>query len=435
MFDNVMPFLEEQMATNQFLQGGMLMGLVMAGWAWLRSWPSRIWGWIVYHFTVELDIPDTDKAFRWVNEWLAEHHYSQKRARRLTVSTVMKPKALEGASPAADVERRVVIMTPAPGRHWIFHRRRLLILHRKRDTSTDQGDMGGRRKPFMETFTIRVIGRDRAPAMQLIADAQKQAQPTRDEIEISQACNAGYWDPVTKRRTRPAESVILDGATDQILTDIQEFLENRAWYIERGIPFRRGILLHGAPGNGKTSLIVAIASHFKMGLGYLGLTTESMTDGALLHALATSPPNTLIVIEDVDCLFKERDTEKGVGITFSGFLNALDGVASAEGRVLVMTTNHKDQLDPALIRPGRIDVEIKFHNATESQAVCLFDRFYPNTEGSIDFGHNLPANTSMAQLQGHLILHKDDPQAAITSLPALGVTNESTEEQTQTTAN
>jgi chaperone BCS1 len=157
-----------------------------------------------------------------------------------------------------------------------------------------------------------------------------------------------------------------------------------------------------------------------------------MTDGALLHALATSPPKTLIVIEDVDCIFKDRDTEKGVGITFSGFLNALDGVASAEGCILVMTTNHKDKLDPALIRPGRIDVEIEFHDATASQAVQLFDRFYPNTEGGTEFGQNLPTDISMAQLQGHLIVHKDDPQAAISSLSTLGATNESAKKQTQT---
>ena len=63
-------------------------------------------------------------------------------------------------------------------------------------------------------------------------------------------------------------------------------------------------------------------------------------------------------------------------MTFSGFLNALDGVASGEERLIFMTTNHVDKLDPALIRPGRVDLIEKIDDATPEQAQILFDRFY-----------------------------------------------------------
>lgn len=63
-------------------------------------------------------------------------------------------------------------------------------------------------------------------------------------------------------------------------------------------------------------------------------------------------------------------------MTFSGFLNALDGVASGEERVIFMTTNHVEKLDPALIRPGRVDLIEKIDDATPEQARILFDRFY-----------------------------------------------------------
>lgn len=63
-------------------------------------------------------------------------------------------------------------------------------------------------------------------------------------------------------------------------------------------------------------------------------------------------------------------------MTFSGFLNALDGVASGEERIIFMTTNHVEKLDPALIRPGRVDLSELIDDATPEQARILFDRFY-----------------------------------------------------------
>jgi len=67
-------------------------------------------------------------------------------------------------------------------------------------------------------------------------------------------------------------------------------------------------------------------------------------------------------------------------LTFSGFLNALDGVRSQEGQIVFMTTNHKEKLDPALLRPGRTDIEVKLANASHMQMVKLFERFYPGHE-------------------------------------------------------
>jgi chaperone BCS1 len=409
---DLLQFLGTQLQNNQFFQGGLIMGIAMAIWAYVRGWPATIGGWIVYHMTVELDIPDTDPAFRWVNEWLAAHHYSKRRARRLTVSSIKADK-----DNFNDRQERVVVLAPAPGRHWLWHRRRLLILKRDRNTQTDQGN-GGRRRPFMETFNIRVLGRNRAPALRLIEEAHAFAQPAQDELELHQVDCQGYWDLLARRKTRSADSVILAGGIERVLADVQNFVDSREWYTQRGVPYRRGYLLHGLPGNGKTSLILAVASHFRYNLGYVNMADIQFDDGALIRSLAHTPPHTLVVIEDIDCVFRKRDTEVG-GVTFSGFLNALDGIASPEGHLLMMTTNHKELLDPALIRPGRVDVDIEFHNATAEQASAMFRRFYPDTPGATVFGQNIPTDVSMAALQGHLVGHKNDPDAAIATLSTL----------------
>lgn len=72
-------------------------------------------------------------------------------------------------------------------------------------------------------------------------------------------------------------------------------------------------------------------------------------------------------------------------VTFSGFLNALDGVASGEERIIFLTTNHPERLDPALIRPGRVDLSLKIDDADPSQAKQLFMRFYGHDEGVAGF--------------------------------------------------
>jgi chaperone BCS1 len=70
-------------------------------------------------------------------------------------------------------------------------------------------------------------------------------------------------------------------------------------------------------------------------------------------------------------------------VTFSGFLNALDGVASGEERIIFMTTNHVEKLDPALIRPGRVDLMQLIDDATPEQASSLFNRFHGEEDGKM----------------------------------------------------
>ena len=102
-------------------------------------------------------------------------------------------------------------------------------------------------------------------------------------------------------------------------------------------------------------------------------------------------------------------------LTFSGFLNALDGVVSSEGRIIFMTTNHLDRLDPALLRPGRVDMRALIDNASTHQIRRMFLRFYERqyalADQFVDRVRHTPIST--AQLQGHFVFHKQDARAAL----------------------
>jgi chaperone BCS1 len=201
----------------------------------------------------------------------------------------------------------------------------------------------------------------------------------------------------------------------EIQQDMTKFFASKNWYMEHGIPYQRGYLLLGSPGNGKTSSVVALASYFKRDIYIMSLAT--MCDTSLMSVMAELPEHALVLIEDVDCLFQKRERQGGMEpLTFSGFLNAIDGVSSAPGHVLFMTTNHLELLDPALIRPSRVDRRFEFKNADPDMAERLFEQFFPGV-GHLakHFGNQVREAAdefSMAALQEHLLTNRDSAVAA-----------------------
>jgi len=141
-----------------------------------------------------------------------------------------------------------------------------------------------------------------------------------------------------------------------------------------------------------------------------------------------APQRALIVLEDVDAyFFKDRSSQhKTCPLTFSGLLNGLDGVGSAEGQIFILTTNFIDRLDDALIRSGRVDRKIEFPSVNPFLARQMFLTFYPNDE---DHANNFMESLTkliegaekptlcMADLQQHFITHRKNPaQSASTVL-------------------
>ncbi|KAL8737906.1 MAG: hypothetical protein Q9181_001243 [Wetmoreana brouardii] len=328
-------------------------------------------------------------------------------------------------------------LIPGPGRHILRYKSAFMLVNRVRETKSMDLQMG---KPW-ETVTLTTLYSQRHIFEDLFLEAHRLAQRSVEGKTIVYTARTSSWERFGEpRRKRPLESVILDeGVKERIVADLKDFLHSEKWYYDRGIPYRRGYLLHGPPGSGKSSFIQALAGELDYNIAILNLSERGLTDDRLSYLLTIIPKRTLVLLEDVDAAFSNRRTQseaegyRGANVTFSGLLNALDGVASAEERILFLTTNHVERLDRALVRPGRVDMTVRLGEATRYQAAQLWDRFYGEIDekgtnktrflGELEKLGTIEAEggptpdaakmTSTASLQGLFLYNKDNMQGAI----------------------
>ncbi|GLT44588.1 hypothetical protein SLA2020_184740 [Shorea laevis] len=187
------------------------------------------------------------------------------------------------------------------------------------------------------------------------------------------------WTSTFLQHPASFDTIAMDPDEKQkIIDDLKLFQSSKEFYQGIGKAWKRGYLFYGPPGTGKSSLIVAIAKFLKYDVYDLDL-SSIRSNSELRNVVLSISPKSVLVIEDIDCYKEVQDRSKTIEImnndppldtgkknkgsacTLSGLLNAIDGLWSGcgEERIIILTTNHKDRIDPALIRPGRIDKQIE----------------------------------------------------------------------------
>ncbi|KAK0662791.1 Mitochondrial chaperone BCS1 [Lasiodiplodia hormozganensis] len=395
---------------------------------------------------VELEITKNDDAYPWLLQWMYHRGHAlgseaaaeasrdaasrglfDALARRITPRMHHLQLNTSTYKRADGVQVTDFYLQPGHGKHIMRYKNAWMLVNRERQGN--HLDTNG--EPF-ETVTLTTLQAHKHVFEQLFAEAHKMAQQNQEGKTIVLVPDAFDWKPFGQpKRKRPLESVVLEeGVKERLVQDLQEFIQKREWYFDRGIPYRRGYLLYGPPGTGKSSVIEALAGHLNFNIAMLNLSQRGMTDDRLQFMLTKVPPRTLVLLEDADAAWVNRkqaneDGYSGASVTFSGLLNALDGVASAEERILFLTTNHVERLDEALIRPGRVDVTVRIGEATGWQIKQLLERFYgeadPDGAGRQRFLEKarklgLVGALSPAELQGLFLYNKEDLEGAIASL-------------------
>ncbi len=222
---------------------------------------------------------------------------------------------------------------------------------------------GRMKEMFRMVFTCQTLDARDAVMRFLDSLAEAYRQESRPPV-FRLAGRWGGWDTRTDLPARSLSSVVLnDGQMDEIVSDLRHFLSRESVFARAGVPWHRGYLLYGPPGTGKTSLARALATEFHLNVFYVSL-GDLTEDSSLLTLISSVQPRSVLLLEDIDVAVNaaldresQKDDDGPPQISMSGLLNALDGIATPHGLVTIMTTNRRDVLDEALIRPGRIDRE------------------------------------------------------------------------------
>lgn len=283
------------------------------------------------------------------------------------------------------------------------------------DSESAAASTDARYKPAEIVFKAPSLEAQKALLHQISLVAQRSHEAKRKPV-VRMLNKWGDWQRLDDLPERDLDSVILpSGQLERLVADVALFLDSEADYIRRCVPWHRGHLYEGPPGTGKTSVARALASHFGMDIWYLPL-ADVDKDCDLLGVVNRITPRSMLLLEDADVFHAatQRDDEKGV--TLSGLLNALDGIATPHGLFTALTTNTPEILDRAVIRAGRVDMIEHFSHADDDQVGRLLTRWYGRPVELVDgLGGRSPAEVIEA------CKRCEDPEDAMYELSTMAV--------------
>lgn len=374
--------LSETTKANPILAGVVsLWGLSVVTFV-IRGVPSKIWNFIYEQSTTMLVMNNEDSWSRDSNYNRFSRWYQKHGLVNFTRALILK-EAIE----------------PGYGQHFFFYKRHLFFFNRVRIES--QGTSF-----FKEEVRITMLGRNK----KIVSDLASEFIYTNDDKTIRVYSFSKEWNRTAVIQRRPIESVIIEAELKaKIVSIIEAFYKKKEWYLSRGLPYKETFVFHGIPGTGKTSLIKALACYF--GRDIYVLSPGQMSGSDFEKAIATLPPGSFCLIEDFDsstAVKKRTSFAKMAGISqtstdsvedapgketvattskrtdvadafiddmikcgLSTILNTLDGVIGLNDTLIFMTTNCLDDIDPALLRKGRVDYIFEIKPLTHKE-ICEY---------------------------------------------------------------
>lgn len=380
------PEIAEILKNNPFVAGAVSVW-ALSVLTWLsRNLPQSFYEFVKYNVITTITVENDDFGFDTARNILAlkrflENNTSRSFVRNYELAFYSIRHYVFGVGSKINTKGSVTSLSPGAGRHIFFYNGRLFWANVGKEKREQKND---REKITIGTFTRNVSVFDSL----IEAIAPNHSDDNIDFFNI----NSGGWRRIASVRHRDPNTLVYHGdLLNRIIKEVDEFYAKEKWHIERGIKHKLVIMLHGMPGTGKTSLIHAVASHFKKSIRQVNF--DNATDNGLIEAMGELDSDDIAVFEDVDSCsvlharhlgksvklisgdtrhgkMKEIrgseetiDTVQGSSplkldsglLTLSGVLNVFDGVLPLHGLVVFMNTNRLEVLDNALLRKRRTD--------------------------------------------------------------------------------
>jgi len=400
----VLESLQSFLSSNQLVSGGLVLAGLGIVAMWLRELPVKVFRWAQHFFVTTLAVDSREEL---MFPALVEYMDSREALRRINNFTVRAVRQQGSSYQSLHDElqqggRPEPLFSPGEGFHIFWLDGRLMWMKREVQVAVS----------VIEKITLSTFGRDKRPLEALVHAAMThriERELNRIAIYVPSPYN-NEWTRARLGNNRKLDSVVLkQGQKEAIVGDLDRFFASRERYEALGIPWRRGYLLYGPPGTGKTSLVTALASELSLNVCVLSLASPNVTDEKIGNLLASVPRRSVILIEDVDAFFQQRSkSDTGVKVSYSGFINALDGVAAHEGSVVFLTTNHPQLIDEAAIRSGRVDFRMELGPCDRDQLARMFRKFFDDPAAAERFADAVAADRwSPAQVQERLLKAAD----------------------------
>jgi chaperone BCS1 len=410
MISDIWELLVQEIQTNDFFTGTFVTASLIMVVAFLRPLPGKLFNFISKRVVVKLSVGSYDPVFKLFQQWIAEQNFDQYHKSYSLTSINFKVDNNDYSKTKAHF-----FYTPYQGTYIFRYKGKLMVLNAEKGDV--EGDSGGGGHFFNESITLMYLGFSTKVFDGIIEElTQLFYKKVQDKVMVYNQYDYGWGVPNLVQMVQPESLILPRGMFEDITDDIKAFYDNETWYLSKGVPWHRGYLFEGKPGCGKTKSILALASVFNKDVYFFD--RELMMSGAdqssdFKAAFTDVPEGQFVLFEDIDVFFRQRDTDKQM-VSFSSFINCLDGFSAKHGVIVFMTSNYPELLDSAMTRAGRIDKTVTFDHCNKEQLEGIFNKFNDDPARAKEFVEIIPEYmASPAQIQEIMLLARGDAKRAL----------------------
>lgn len=407
-WNEILEYFKSQLSTNQFFSAAAFASVLTAILMSLKGVPKSIWDRITRITTYTATIYQTDDLYYHLTDWFNDTHKSKVRnVEYLTTSSDGEDYPVLGGE-EEEKEDKGIREVPVDDHFYKWVGWRLIKISYGKEKLENASSL---KSAYLKNYTFK--GFFASKAIRSLMDQVYQEYKFKGKSAMVYQSEHNYFRRITKVGGKKITDVILNPEVkEKILSDIEIWKKSKSDYVRRGIPYRRGHCYHGPPGTGKTTIVKAIAKEF--GFNVYSVDLKKAEDDYLIHLLRDIEPGSILLFEDIDSTFDGRKSLNKTGVTFSGFLNALDGIVEMDGVLVIITTNHIEKMDPALLRAGRMDLKVEVGYSSEKEISNYLSSFYEKEIKILTKGL-LP----MVEVQNACLENKTNPDQAIQSIENL----------------
>lgn len=377
---------------------------------------NRLVGWFKRKLVYSVKIYQYDELFYVLERWLFVNHEQQYKDVEASVDfgdfqQFEGPPSVSGSEGTNNQSQRKVNYKQEDTTFAISHKGKKFLISKESEKNDKTSSAKERffRKYYITGWRCKAQVNDFLEGI----FAEHEAARPRQLVKIKIASSYGELYTFDDLRVKSLDKVMLPGNMQQvIINDLKQFSEGEDWYKQVGICYKRGYCLYGPPGNGKTTLSLSIAAHLQRDINLLNISALD-DDSALQRLFYNLAPRSILLIEDIDKAFAQRES-KASKVSFSALLNTLDGALSKHGLIVIITTNHIEQLDPALLRDGRMDMKLEINNPDNRKISDYLSIFY-QTPAVLSLQEE-NKDLCMAAIQEICVRNRNNPQGAISEI-------------------